>query len=150
MSISRVSFAVILMAMMNVTSADSVGKSNLDIINSVYSPPPSNLFSVMAPDIEWVEMAGSPYGGVFVGADGVGANVFANFEKEWNGFHPEPDQFIESRDTVVVSGVYKGVYKATGKPVVARFAHIYTLKNGKIIKFEQFTDTHLFQEAMTP
>ncbi len=150
MWISKLILIVVLLTTFNSGFADDHTKSNLDIIRSAYSPPADNLFNVMAADIEWIEMAGSPYGGVFVGAEAIGANVFSNLGKDWEGFHPEPDQFIDGGDKIIVTGVYKGMYKATGKTVAARFAHIYLLQNGKIVKFEQFTDTQLLQKAMSP
>ena len=53
-------------------------------------------------------------------------------------------------ENVVVTGTYKGKFMATGKDLAARFTHVYTLNKGKIVRFEQFTDTHLFHEVIAP
>jgi ketosteroid isomerase-like protein len=39
--------------------------------------------------------------------------------------------------------------KKTGNAFQADFVHIYKLKNGKIIKFKQYVDSHVVQKAMT-
>ena len=144
------SFFVVVFFGTLLNTAIANAQSNIEIVQSTYAPPPDNLFAAMAPDIEWTEMVGLPFGGTFVGPDAIIANVFSNLQQDWEGFHPEPEQFIDGGDMIVVTGAYKGTNKATGKSVEARFTHVYTLDAGKIVKFEQFTDTHLFWEAMTP
>ena len=34
--------------------------------------------------------------------------------------------------------------------MTATFAHLYHLQNGKIIRMEQYVDSHLVQQAMQP
>jgi hypothetical protein len=40
--------------------------------------------------------------------------------------------------------------KATGKPVDAQFAHVFEFRNGKIIRFQQYTDTKQWAIAIEP
>jgi len=140
----------VLLVLLNVANCwgDDTTNNNMNIIKSTYMPPPDNLFNAMDPAIEWTEMAGFPYAGTYTGPTAIADNVFSHFGSEWEEFHPEPEKFIDGGDIIVVFGIYKGVYKATGKSLEARFTHIYTLQNGKSIKFEQFTDTLLFHVAM--
>ena len=49
---------------------------------------------------------------------------------------------------MVVPGIYSGTYKATGKSFEAEFAHIWTLRDGKVISFHQYVDSALVQEAL--
>lgn len=42
-------------------------------------------------------------------------------------------------------GNYSGIYKATGRPMNARVAHLWTLADGKVTHFEQFVDSHTVQ-----
>jgi hypothetical protein len=44
--------------------------------------------------------------------------------------------------------VYSGTYRKAGKFMTARVAHVWRLKEGKIVQFEQFTDTLLVAQAM--
>jgi ketosteroid isomerase-like protein len=51
---------------------------------------------------------------------------------------------------VIAQGFYHGTYRATGKSFSASFAHIYTLRAGKIVKFVQIVDSAKVLEAMQP
>ena len=59
-----------------------------------------------------------------------------------------PSEFIDGGDNVVVLGKYSGTYKATGKSFQADFAHVWTIRDGKAVKFVQYTDTALVQKAL--
>lgn len=128
--------------------ADSNSDSNLEIVKGTYAPPSDNLLNALSENIHWIEMENGPYCGKFDGKQAITENIFSNFGRDWEGFHPEPDNFIANGDTVVVTGTYIGMFKPTGKSIAARFTHIFKVANGKIIHFEQFTDTHLFYQVM--
>jgi uncharacterized protein len=49
--------------------------------------------------------------------------------------------FHDAGETVIVTGRYSGAYKATGKKIDAQFAHFWTLADGKVARFQQYTDT---------
>jgi ketosteroid isomerase-like protein len=147
-----ISTLLVLAAGVSCTSEPSndTSSNNLALIQSTYGPDIENLFNAFAPDIHWVEMVGGPYGGAFTGQEEIVANVFAPLGAEWEEFRPEPDNFVAEGNTVVVTGTYLGTNKATGKDIAARFTHVWALADGKIINFEQFTDTQAFHEATTP
>ena len=107
-------------------------------------------FALLAPDVSWTEATGFPsYGGTYHGPDAVLQNVFMRLGSEWEGFAGVPAEFIAQGDTVVVLGQYSGTYKATGRKFTAPFAHVWTAKNGKLVKFRQFTDTALARDAVS-
>jgi hypothetical protein len=105
-------------------------------------------FAVMVPDVSWTEAEGFPYAGTYVGADAILANVFMKLGSEWEGYAAIPQQFVADGDTVVVLGQYSGKYNATGKSFAAPFAHVWNLRDGKIIRFRQITDTAVVQRAL--
>jgi ketosteroid isomerase-like protein len=43
----------------------------------------------------------------------------------------------------------EGTYKATGKSMRAVFAHLYELKDGKIVRMTQYVDSVPVQEVLT-
>lgn len=102
----------------------------------------------LASDIRWVEAAGGPYGGVSHGPMEVLANVFMKLGGEWDGFAAIPHKFVAEGDTVVALGDYSGTYKATGKSFSAPFAHVWQFQDGKVIAFQQHTDTVVHREPM--
>ena len=46
-----------------------------------------------------------------------------------------------------MAGRYKGIVQATGKAVDAQVIHVWDIADGKIAKFQQYTDTWQFAEA---
>ena len=50
-------------------------------------------------------------------------------------------KFFEPGDRVIALGSYTGRAKAAGKEFTARFAHVWTLQGGKIVRLQQCRDT---------
>ncbi|MBK9438114.1 MAG: nuclear transport factor 2 family protein [Chloracidobacterium sp.] len=92
-------------------------------------------------NIAWTEAEGFMYGGTYVGPNAVLENVFMRLGTEWEGFSAVPHQVIDGGDSVVGLGTYSGKYLKTGKSMSVPFAHVWTLRDGKIVKFVQYTDT---------
>lgn len=67
---------------------------------------------------------------------------------EWEGFSTVPHEFVAQGDSVVSLGQYSGKYKITGKRFSAPFAHVWNLRNGKVVRFRQYTDTAVVQDAL--
>ena len=99
-------------------------------------------------DIAWTEAEGFPYGGTYHGPNSVLDNVFMRLATEWDAYAAVPAEFIDGGDTVVVLGTYSGTYKATGKGFRAGFAHVWRIKDGKAVRFIQYTDTLLVDKAL--
>ena len=69
---------------------------------------------------------------------------------EWASFSLVPTEFITDSETVVSLGDFRGVHGATGKTSEARYAHVWTVKDGEIIRFRQYIDTLAVAEARRP
>ncbi len=102
-----------------------------------------SVLAAMSPDIVWNEAENFPYadGNPYTGPEAVLSGVFARLGGEWDGFAAVPGAFHGAGDTVFVLGRYAGVYKATGEAIDAQFVHVWTLENGKVARFQQYTDT---------
>ncbi len=124
------------------TSSES---SNLKIVRGLYDAFAAGdsdyILDVIHPDVLWIESDGIPYGGTFEGRDAVFEGVFGNIGLEWNDFSAEIDEYIDAGDHVITLGRDSGTYKATGKSMVAPSASVWTLRDGKIVKFVQYIDT---------
>lgn len=66
---------------------------------------------------------------------------------QWSRFALEPDEYIADRNTVVSLGRFTGVHGTSGKTVEARYAHVWTAKDGNIARFRQHIDTLAIAEA---
>ena len=126
--------------------------SNKEIVQHLYSYFKHRDFekirSLFDGQIEWNQMKGFPGGGQYIGADEIFKNVFGGFKENWIDWQTQIDQYIEAGDVVIVLGKYTGTFKQTNRYTDAAFAHFYFLRNGKIVRFDQYTDTLLIGEAM--
>lgn len=65
-------------------------------------------------------------------------------------FHAVTEEFLDAGESVVVLGKYKGMTKDTNRKFEAPFAHVYTVKEGKIVAFRQYADTARIHQALRP
>ena len=99
--------------------------------------------------IQWREAENFLYadGNPYAGPQAVAQGVFQRLVSDVEGFAVVPERYIEGADTVVVEGRYRGTMKATGRGVDAQFAHVWQLRDGKVIRFQQYTDTKQWSHA---
>lgn len=127
--------------------------TNLEIVRSTYEGKTSeengkNLAKYVADNISWTEAKGFPYGGIYIGLDSITKNVFSRLGSEWIDYKFTPEDYVANEDKVVAYGTYTGTYKIAGKPFEARVAHVWKLKDGRIISFEQFVDSQSVNNSM--
>lgn len=106
--------------------------------------------AICAEDLEWIQCAGFPGGGVHRGADAVLANVFEKNRQTWEGFAFHRDELLDADDAIVVLGKYKGVHHETSKTMEAAAVHVYDVVEGKISRFRMYADTQPMWASMTP
>ncbi|MGQ0771852.1 MAG: nuclear transport factor 2 family protein [Nitrososphaerota archaeon] len=125
--------------------------SNVELIKKFYTAfknkDKQTYLSICDNKIEWITMVGMPSGGRYFGIKGVFEDYFPRMLGNFAEFHAIPETYLGSKDHVVVIGRYQGVSKH-GKKFDAPFSHIYQIKDSKIIKFRQFTDTQKIQESL--
>lgn len=66
---------------------------------------------------------------------------FGEVDADWDFTSFEPEQFIAQGDSVVCLGRYAGTSKATGRSFASEFAMHFVLKDGKVTRFREYTDT---------
>ncbi len=125
---------------------------NYDIVNNHYAASARGdvtaMFANVSEQVEWTEMAGFPCAGMWVGPQAVMDKVFKVLGTAWQGYRFALESLVDAGDVIVGIGTYSGTYRATGKAMQARVAHVWRLESGKVVKFEQFTDTLLVAHAM--
>lgn len=128
--------------------------SSLDTIKAAYAAfahnDPSVLFGVMAPGIVWNEAEGNPLAdrNPYVGPQAVGEGVFGRLVAAIHAFSAVPTTYIDGGDHVVVLGRYGGTIKAGGAPLDAQFCHVYHFRDGKVVTFQQYTDSAQWARLM--
>jgi ketosteroid isomerase-like protein len=104
----------------------------------------------MDQSIEWNEAENFIYAdrNPYVGPQAVLEGVFMRFGSDWDGFTVTPEEWLDAGDRIVVLGIYSGTHKATGRQVRAQFAHIWSMREGRVVRFQQYTDTKQFAETV--
>ena len=124
---------------------------NLETIQSLYQAfaagDRARILELFHPEIEWIQNEGFPNGGRHVGATTVLDEVFARFRIEWESWQAVVDRWLDAGEAIVALGEYRGTHKATGKSMRAAFAHVYWVREGRIVRFEQYADTLRVAEA---
>lgn len=127
-------------------------ESNLEVVKKLYTAFKSGdgkvISQIFHPEIVWEQMEGFPHGGTHIGTSTVFEKVFGMFPVHWNNWSSVPEQFDASGNKVFVTRYYHGVSIESGKEMHAPLIHVYTLKDGLITHFKQYTDTHLIQRAL--
>ena len=103
----------------------------------------------LTPDVDWESVGRStdfPTLGPRKGAKAVeGFFKLVAENEDFSDFTPR--EFYAADDKVFVLGSYSLKVKKTGKPVASEWAHIFTLRGGKVTRFREHTDTAKFAEA---
>lgn len=104
------------------------------------------VLAVMDDKIEWTEAEGFPLHGTYVGPQAIVDGVFMRLGEIGDGFTVTPTRFVAEDDVVVAIGSYSWQQRSTGKPVQVQIAHVWTLRDGKVVSFDQHVDTLKVQE----
>ena len=104
----------------------------------------------MDQQIEWNEAENFIYAdrNPYVGPQAILEGVFMRFGTEWLGFTVIPEEWLDAGNHVVVLGIYAGKHKETGKEVRAQFAHVWGVRRGRVVRFQQYTDTKQWADAV--
>lgn len=128
-------------------------EKNVEVVKALYEAfargDLPGVLGAFAPQIEWREAEsflladGNPY----IGPQAVAEGVFLRLASSVENFAALPHRFIDGGETIVVEGRYQGKVRTTGKPVDAQFVHAWELHDGKIFRFQQYTDTKQWADA---
>ncbi|HEX6237187.1 MAG TPA: nuclear transport factor 2 family protein [Acidimicrobiales bacterium] len=107
------------------------------------------VLAAMHRDIAWNEAEHSPYHkpGGHHGPGDVLENVFARIPGDFDDFEVIPRTFHDAGDTVVVEGRYRATPTATSDPLDVEVCHVWTVRDGKVLGFQQYTDTWQFAQV---
>jgi ketosteroid isomerase-like protein len=130
-----------------------MSQENIELISRVYEAFKQRDYPAVlehfGPMIEWVAAVNSPLAdrSPYRGLEAVREGVFKRIEEKFERLIVNLDEIFGAGDKVVTLGFYDGVWKANGKQFQAQTAHIWTIANGKVVKFQQYVDTYQLAEA---
>ena len=121
--------------------------TNRELVASLYAAfargDAGTVLAAFDPEIVWIEAEGNPLAdrNPYVGPQQVGEGVFGRLMVDYEGFTVSPGVLHQDGDTVIAEGRYGGRGRATGLPLDAQFVHVWTLRDGRVIRFQQYADT---------
>ena len=129
-------------------------RSAIDVVREIYDTHSERdtprFEDLLADDVVWHTSESHPLRGEgpWVGAPAVVEQVVDPLNHDWEGYITHVDELIDAGDRVVSVGRYRGTYKPTGRYLDAEVCTIFTVSGGRIVAFQQFTDTAQFRWAM--
>ena len=121
-------------------------RTNADVVQETYEAVGRGdipvVLDLLTDDVEWTLQGPSaiPFAGTRRGREGV-AEFFSLVGENLEFQQFEPHEFVAQGDTVTVLGYERSLIKPTGRTLEQEWAHVYTLRDGKIAKFRAFEDT---------
>ena len=121
-------------------------QENTKLVQQVYENFKSGdikaLLNLLSDNIEWQlpEIENVPFSGTSRGHEQMG-EFFASLVDTQEVQHFEPREFIAHGDKVVALGHYAWLVKSTGRQFGGDFAHVFTVHDGKVVRFHEYMDT---------
>lgn len=127
-----------------------MSQQNVDVMRGLYDAfsrgDVPTVLAGMDANIEWNEAESHPYAdhNPYRGPQAVLDGVFMRLGEEWEFFRVVTEHFLDAGESVVMLGRYQAKHRASGKGLDAQVAHVWQLRDGKVIRFQQYTDTAQF------
>jgi uncharacterized protein len=114
----------------------------------------SPLVDLLHEDVEWIEPDGAPGvgaltpgSGVYRGRADVLTRMFGRLPTIWDGFGVYPERYLDAGDHVVVLGELRAQVPGSGVPAATPFAHVWRLRDGRVVWWRCYEDTALLHLA---
>ena len=100
------------------------------------------LLNLLSVNIEWQlpEIENVPFAGKHRGHEEMG-QFFESLVDTQEFQHFAPREFIARGDKVLALGHYAFRVKSTGREFGGDFAHVFTVHDGKVVRFHEYMDT---------
>jgi ketosteroid isomerase-like protein len=102
----------------------------------------SALLDSLTDEVDWrlPEMQNVPFAGERSGRERVGG-FFSELADSQESLSFEPREFVAQGDKVVALGSYRWRVKKNGREYGGDFAHVFTVRDGKIAGFHEYMDS---------
>lgn len=126
-------------------------KDNVQVVKSGYAAfdrrDIPGLVALLSEDVEWhTPGAGSPIAGTYRGRHGV-TEFFQKLDREFEVLEFHPREFIAEGDRVLVVGSERMKSKSTNRVADLDWIMAFTVRNGKVTNFREYTDTQAIATA---
>ena len=129
-------------------------RDNVALIRKMYTAfgagDVQTLLDSVSDNAEWINHGPNtiPYAGSFAGKARI-REFFQAIAQSTTGGQVVAGDFTASGETVVATGRYRATVKNTGTQIDTPIAHLFTVRNGKVVKWIGFSDTAQVAAAHT-
>jgi ketosteroid isomerase-like protein len=120
-----------------------MSRENVELIKRAYQAFAQGGFDeavqMLDPDVEWIPPNLAPTAGTHRGRAGAKAEL-REFLEPFEDYRWESRDFIDAGDRVVVIGYQSGRGRISGVEVGQEQVHIWTVRDGKIVRMQMFDD----------
>jgi ketosteroid isomerase-like protein len=120
-----------------------MSEQNVEIVRRFLAAEMEEALALADPGIVWNPIEESPE----QGHDAVRASA-VRWKSEWDDYELVPEDFADMGDCVLATVRLRGRGRGSGVEVDARFFDLYTLRDGKIIRMDQFAEESEALEAV--
>ena len=109
----------------------------------------ATVLGMLHPSVDWMEAESGPLavGNPYSSPQAVAEGVFGPILGAVDDFQATPIDYVSEGRDVIAFGRYTGTHGASGKALDAQFVHRWTVEDGKIVAFQQYTDTAQWNEV---
>lgn len=136
-------------------SEDSSNSENVQVVDATYKAFAKGdiptVLGLLDEKVVWNEAEGNTLadGNPYIGPDAVLNGVFARIPNDFENFRLVDIKLHEmSNNQVLATLRYNGKSVHNGKELDAQVAHLWTVKDGKVMAFQQYVDTKQLDEMM--
>ena len=116
-----------------------MSQENVEIVRRVFEAYErdgvSGGIAAMDPEVVWHPADEAPQHGI-----DAAIAYMRRWEAEWEDLSTVPEEFIDAGEIVFVAVRFAGRGKASGVEVDALVYELYTLREGKIVRMDEFTE----------
>ncbi len=131
-----------------------MSQQNVSLVQSLYEvfgrgDIPA-ILGAMDPDIVWdiPQAPDYPLGGIHRGPQGIANEFFGIIPMYYQEFAAILQDVVDDGDRVITLGEYRGKGKANGTVFQVPFVHVYGFRDGRWIRFQEYTDTGTIAAAL--
>ena len=119
-----------------------MSQANVEIVRSFLAADVDEALRYADPGIVWNPIEELPSRG----HDAVRASL-AHWKADWDDYEVMPQELVDMGDRVLATVRLRGRGRGSGVEIDARFYDVYTLRDGRIVRMDQFTERSEALEA---
>lgn len=128
-----------------------MAEERVELVRSLYHAferrDQAAVLALLDPEVEFVQTEELPWGGYYKGAP-EGVHSFFSKLLAAVDSRVEIEKTWDAGNAVVVVGRTIGTVKASGKPFNVDIVHVWTVRDGKVVRFNPYIDTPAMLEVL--